>query len=117
VAKLEMFRSEMNLTEVRSGEVIFREGDHAEGMFVVAEGKVEISKNGTVIDTAEAGDAVGEMALIDDRARAATVTATTDSRLARISKARFESLVVQNPYFALALMEQMADRIRRQTSA
>jgi CRP-like cAMP-binding protein len=117
VAKLEMFRSEMNLTEVQAGEVVFSEGDHAEEMFVVAEGKVEISKNGKVIDTAEAGDAVGELALIDDRPRSATVTASTESRLAKISKARFESLVAENPYFALAVMEQMADRLRRQTSA
>lgn len=117
MAKLEMFRSEMNLTEVPSGEVIFSEGDHADDMFVVTEGRVEITKDGTVIDTAEAGDAVGELALIDDSPRSATVVATTDSRLARISRARFESLVVENPYFALAVMEQMADRLRRQTSA
>jgi CRP-like cAMP-binding protein len=117
VAKLEMFRSEKSLTHVQPGEVIFREGDAADEMFVVAEGEVEISKDGTVIDTAEPGDAVGELALIDDQPRAATVTARTEAQLAKISRARFESLVAENPFFALDVMEQMAERLRRQTSA
>jgi CRP-like cAMP-binding protein len=117
VARLEMFRSELNLTEVQPGEVIFTEGDHAEDMFVVVEGEVEITKDGTVIDRAEPGDAVGELALINEAPRSATVTATTESRLARVSKARFESLVAENPFFALDVMEQMAERLLRQTSA
>lgn len=117
MAKLEMFNSEMNPTEVRAGEVVFSEGDVAEEMFVVIDGAVEISKEGVVIDTASAGDAVGEMALIDDHPRVATVTATADSSLAMISKARFERLVEMHPYFALMVMEQMAERLRRQTSA
>lgn len=117
VAKLEMFRTELNLTQVRPGEVIFNEGDSADDMFVVVEGEVEITKNGQVIDTAEPGDAVGELALINERPRSATVTAATEGRLARISKARFETLVAENPFFALDVMEQMADRLLRQTSA
>jgi len=117
MAKLEMFNSEKNPTEVQVGEVIFSEGDAAEEMFVVIDGAVEIRKDGVVIDTAGPGDAVGEMALIDDGPRSATVTATADSSLAMISKARFERLVEMHPYFALMVMEQMAERLRRQTSA
>lgn len=117
MAKLDMFKKEKGLVEVPAGEVIFEAGAAADNMFVVVEGEVEISKDGRVLDTAGPGDAVGEMALIEERARAATVTASSDVKIALISKARFEYLVSQHPFFALDVMEQMADRLRRQTSA
>ena len=55
----------------------------------------------------------GEMALIDDEPRSATVIARTDCRLLEVDRRRFEFMVSETPYFALAVMRVMADRLRK----
>lgn len=72
---------------LKAGDVVFREGDAADGkMFLVIKGAVEVRKNGEegrteVVDTLEVGACVGEMALIDNQPRSATVAAKDDSIL------------------------------------
>jgi CRP-like cAMP-binding protein len=99
------------------GETVFCEGDAAEQMYVVIEGELSITKRGVVLETVTEGDSFGEMALIESAPRSATVTAVTESRVAEISRARFEHLIAEQPDFAVRIMRSMADRLRRQTSA
>lgn len=60
-------------------EIIFREGDKPDGVYYVCEGRVEVSRKvggqETVVAELEAGDVFGEMAMVDDRPRAATIIA------------------------------------------
>jgi CRP/FNR family transcriptional regulator, cyclic AMP receptor protein len=71
------------------GEVIFREGDKADKMYVVLSGEVEVHLQGTVIDTLAQGATFGEMALIDGSPRSATVVAKTSSEVAAINEKTF----------------------------
>ena len=95
------------------GDVIFKDGDAPDKMYVVISGVVEILLRDTVIETVPQGGTFGEMALIDGSPRSATVIAKTDSEVAAIDKRTFVLLVDEMPYFALFVMRNMVDRLRR----
>lgn len=95
------------------GDVVFKDGDAPDKMYVVVSGEVEIQLGDAVIETVPQGGTFGEMALIDGSPRSATVSAKTDSEVAAIDKKTFILLVDEMPYFALFVMRNMVDRLRR----
>ncbi|MGE5468228.1 MAG: cyclic nucleotide-binding domain-containing protein [Ignavibacteria bacterium] len=84
-AELFEFLAKARQIEIRSGHVVFREGDEdSTAMFIIVRGSVEIAKalpDGTreVVDTLASGQCFGEMALADKQPRSATATARADS--------------------------------------
>jgi CRP-like cAMP-binding protein len=107
-----MLRGVFDSFRLSEGETLFREGDEGDRMFVVPEGRLDILVGETIVETASDGGIVGEMALIDDAPRAATVVARTLSRLVAVDRKRFHSLVQSNPAFATHVMKVLADRLR-----
>jgi len=95
------------------GEVVFAEGDKGDFMYVVRSGELEIVRDGIVAETLGPGGIFGEMALIDGSPRSATVRAKTDCEVAPINEKSFVFLVHETPYFAVAVMRTLADRLRR----
>ena len=95
------------------GDVVFKDGDAPDKMYVAVSGEVEIQLGDAVIETVPQGGTFGEMALIDGSPRSATVSAKTDSEVAAIDKRTFILLVDEMPYFALFVMRNMVDRLRR----
>jgi CRP/FNR family transcriptional regulator, cyclic AMP receptor protein len=98
-----------------AGQTIVEAGTMGTTMYVVLDGQVEIHV-GDRQSVGGPGTIFGEMALIDDAPRSATVVAKTECRLLELDRRRFESLVSETPYFALEVMHVMADRLR-QTNA
>lgn len=96
-----------------AGKTIFKVGDPGEHMYAVLTGSVEITINGQVVETVSAGGVFGEMALIEDRPRAAGAVVTAEAKVVPIDRKRFMFVVQQNPFFALQLMTVMAQRLRR----
>lgn len=76
-------------------------------------GEVEIERDGKLVETLSAGGIFGEMALIDGSPRAATARAKTACEVAPITEKTFLFLVHETPYFAIAVMRTLADRLRR----
>ena len=109
----ELFRHETNVQALPAGQTLFKEGDQGELMYVLMSGTAEISVRNRVVETAEAGAIFGEMAMIDDGARSATVIAKSDCTLLPIESERFNFLIQQTPNFALYVMRVMAKRLRR----
>ena len=95
------------------GEILFRAGDPGDSMFVVLEGALEIRVGDKVVETAVRGAIIGEMALIDQSPRGATVVAKENSKLVKIDRRRFHFLIQQNPFFATHVMKVLADRLRQ----
>jgi CRP/FNR family cyclic AMP-dependent transcriptional regulator len=95
------------------GDVIFGEGDAGDKMFVIRSGEVVIEKGGKVIETLPPGSIFGEMALIDGSPRSATARAKTACEVAPITEKSFLFLVHETPFFAIAVMRTLADRLRR----
>ena len=97
----------------KSGEVIFTEGDKGDKMYVIRSGEVEIERDGTVVEKLSQGGIFGEMALIDGSPRAATARAATPCEVAPITEKSFLFLVHETPFFAIAVMRTLAERLRR----
>ena len=108
-----LFRHSPEFLEIRSGEVLLKEGDVGEEMYVLIEGTAKIEYRGMFFAEIGPGDFVGELAVIDGSPRLATTTAVTDCRFVAINRARFEFLVAETPNFALEVMRVLALRLRR----
>ena len=96
-----------------AGQTVVEAGTKGASMYVVFEGEVEIRDGEKELEVGGTGTIFGEMALIDDSPRSATVIAKTDCRLVEVDRRRFEFMVQETPYFALEVMRIMADRLRR----
>jgi CRP-like cAMP-binding protein len=111
---LDMFKDSKDLETFDSGEIIFEQGDLGDFMYVVVEGEVEIIHRGEVLNTLHPGEIFGEMGLIDNRPRSAAARATIPTKLAPVNRFSFTYYVQNSPFFALEVMEIMADRLRQQ---
>ena len=109
---IDIFRNEKDLIELQAGDVLFSRGDEAHEAYVIISGSLEILVDNILIDVATEGGIVGEMALIDDAPRSATVRAQVATTVAKIDENRFAFLVQQTPFFALKVMRIMSERLR-----
>jgi CRP/FNR family transcriptional regulator, cyclic AMP receptor protein len=98
--------------QIKAGDVIFREGDQAQELFVIRSGEVRIQIGNRTIAELSADSIFGEMALIDNEPRSATAIAVTDVELVSVSEKQFLFLVSQTPFFALRVMRVLAQRLR-----
>jgi CRP/FNR family cyclic AMP-dependent transcriptional regulator len=101
------------LASFQPGEVVFAEGDKGDKMYVIRSGEIEIERDGKLVESLSAGGIFGEMALIDGSPRAATARAKTPCEVAPITEKSFLFLVHETPFFAIAVMRTLADRLRR----
>ncbi len=91
-----------------AGSVVVREGDsHGMGFFVVVEGEGAVTIGGREVDTVGPGSYFGEVALISDRVRTATVTATTDLRTLVMTFWDFRAFVKGDAEVAWKLLEHV----------
>lgn len=111
--RIGLFRHAPDARSFSDGDVIFKEGDTPDVMYVVQSGEVEILHHGVLVETLDEGNIFGEMSLINDDPRAATAKARGDVRLVPIDLRRFMFLVEETPYFAVQVMKVLASRIRR----
>ena len=109
----DLFRLETDTTSLSPGEWVFRQGEKGDSMYVLLEGDVDIIVGETVVETAERGALLGEMALIDNSPRSASAVARTPCRLVAINRKRFIFMVQQTPNFSIHVMKVMAERLRR----
>jgi pyruvate,water dikinase len=95
-----------------AGETVTREGAGGAAFFVVESGEATVTLGGREVGHLRAGDYFGEVALIDDGARTATITATTDLVCQGLTYWEFRPLVQQNATIAWNLLRTLAHRLR-----
>jgi aquaporin Z len=106
----------------RAGEVLVREGDEGDAAFVIESGRAQVRKRapspgapgaeGRVLATLGPGDWFGEMSVLLSEPRSATVVALDDGRMRRIIRDTFEAAVTDDRRHAIALLRQLAARVR-----
>ncbi len=100
--------------------VIINEGDQANAMFICSSGKVKVyvgDENGRefVLNSMGPGEYFGELSLLDDETRSASVITTEKSTFSILYKDDFTKVVLHNPNIALVLLRNLASRIRKLT--
>ena len=95
-----------------SGETITEEGEAGRTFIVIESGDVTVKVHGQEVGKLGAGEAFGEMALIDKSARTATVTADNEVHGYQLPVWSFRPLVESHPEMAWALLEALAQRVR-----
>ena len=101
----------------RANEEILRQGDEGTSLVVILDGVVRISMvtpNGReiILDYAEAGAVLGEIAVLDGEPRTASAIAMWPGRLLRLSRTAFEGFIERHPKVAIRLLREMARRLR-----
>ncbi len=102
----------MRESRFNEGEAITTEGRSGVGFFLIEHGNATVSLRGEIVRTLGPGDHFGEIALIDEGPRSATVTATTDLRCRGLAAWEFKSFVQEHPEVAWPLLETLASRLR-----
>lgn len=97
-------------------EVIVRQGEAGDGLFVIQEGQLEIlSENDgreTRLRVARKGELIGEMAVFERQVRSATVRAMGEARVLTVDRKNFLRRINEDPSLAFRLVETMSRRIR-----
>lgn len=94
-----------------AGRVLMREGAVGRELVVIVAGDVEVDQGGTTVARRSDGDFVGELALVTNRPRTATVTVTRDARVLVIKGADFDRLVQAVPSLALKILRAVGERL------
>jgi len=98
------------------GEIIFKEGDMGAAMYIIWSGRAAVVKGDfeapTVLGYRGAGEIIGEMALLENQPRSASVIALESVRTLRIRRADFEILLRNNPSIGLSILSTLSARLR-----
>ena len=112
-SKKELKQVSMMADEIdfKPGKVLIKEGSPGREFFVLVRGMVDVSRGGELVDTVGAGAFFGEMSLLTDEPRNATVTTVSDVDTLVLTAANFKRLVTTNPLIGLKVMRAVADRV------
>lgn len=100
---------------VPEGTVLITEGQRGRQFFVVFEGSVDVSREGTRLAVTGGSEIFGEIALLSDSPTTATVTTTSQVRALVITDRAFRRLLEQSPGIQLKVMTAMAQRLAADT--
>ena len=109
---LGLFNNETEVITLQPGQELFKKGDRGNYLYIVKSGDVQVVDGNHVFETVSAGGIIGEMALISEDARSATVRAISPTVVIPIDQRRFLFLVQQTPFFAVRVMRVMSARLK-----
>lgn len=109
---IEIFSHNTARISIPAGQALFSEGDDGNQMFVLDSGIAEVFVQNRLVETLEHGSIVGEMGLVSPGPHSASVIARTDCEFVAVDQKRFQFLVQQTPFFAIQVMQLMAERLR-----
>ena len=110
--ELQQIASSMRERRFKAGDTVTQEGAGGVGFFVVQEGEADVTVGGEVRGSIGSGDYFGEIALINESPRTATLTARTDMLCYGMTPWDFRPLVESNSAIAWKLLTAMAEKLR-----
>lgn len=113
---LEQLAKQMHERRFAEGTEVTTEGSTGAGFFVISDGNANVSVGGEHRTTLGPGDHFGEIALIDDGVRSASIIAATDLLCYGLTPWEFRPFVEEHPQVAWAFMQVLARRFRESQS-
>ena len=103
----------MNIIDLKEDDTVFKEGDKGDYVCFVVDGKLDVMKKSDkgsdcVINTLSKGRSIGEMSIIDDFPRSATIKAHTKATLVTLNRERFNYILEQHPKIGIKLLKGIA---------
>jgi len=108
LAQVASIADEIDLPE---GTVLTREGERGREFFVLVEGEADVRRKGRKLATRRSGEFVGEIALVADVPRTATVTTEAPTRVLVIADHDFRRLLLESPSMTFKIMQALAKRL------
>lgn len=101
---------------VPAGEVLIEEGAVEDWLFIVTDGEAEVVRRDRRVRVG-AGEALGELSLLDAKPRSATVLAATDLRGFRLARTAFDLALETRPEVARGVIQMLLDRLRERDTS
>jgi CRP-like cAMP-binding protein len=103
----------MNVVETGVGEIVFREGDRGDFVCFVAQGTLDVIKasdtgRNVIISTLNKGRSIGEMSIMDNFPRSASVRSRTKATLVTLSRDSFQTIIEDHPRIGIKIMQGVA---------
>jgi len=114
--ELDYFARQLSLQSLAASTVLFRKGDLGSYLFFVVEGEIEVRLEANdlkqiIIASFERGSCVGEMAIVDDYPRSATIIVTQPSELLLLTRGRFDNICNEQPALGLKFLKGIAKNL------
>lgn len=97
--------------DLPAGRELTKQGDRGREFFVLLDGNAEVRRNNRKVNMLSAGDFFGEISLVTERERTATVTATEPVRALVLTKQAFSGVVRKSPGIHLKVLEAAVERL------
>jgi CRP-like cAMP-binding protein len=97
--------------DLGDGTTLIREGERGREFIVIVDGSVDVTRKGKTLRSLGSGDFIGEIALVADVPRTATVTASSPVRLLVITDRAFKSLLERTPAMATKVLQSLGERL------
>lgn len=123
--ELETVADHMQFIKIDKDEILFSEGDKGDYVCFIVDGTLEVIKESSLGESAviaelSRGRSIGEMAVIDDFPRSATVKARTEAHLLTLTNKNFQKILEENPQIGIKLLKKISRLLSlnlRQTSS
>jgi CRP/FNR family transcriptional regulator, cyclic AMP receptor protein len=111
-------RASMNEVRLTRGEILFREGDSGDCLYVITDGKIKLGRTApdgreNILAVLGPGEMFGELSLFDPKPRTATAVAVVDTTLMSLGHEALDELLSGRPAVAESLLAALAQRLRR----
>ena len=107
--------------DVKKGDVVVKQGQSSDGLYVILSGEVEVDANGARIAALKEGEVFGEMSLLTRSPASATVRATRHTSLLRLPKQDFDQLILSHPqvleHVSVLIDERKKADVKRATAS